>query len=64
MAGMHWPELVFFLVVTPIIPLIIGIFWMAPDASRRGQPGWLWALLTIPFGWITVMIYAVLRMVR
>ena len=64
MAGIHWPELVFILLVTPIIPLIVGIVWMAPAASRRGQPGWLWALLTIPFGWITLIIYAVLRMVR
>ncbi len=64
MAGIHWPELVFILLVTPLIPLIVGIVWMAPGASRRGQPGWLWALLTIPFGWITHIIYAVLRMVR
>lgn len=63
MAGIHWEE-IFLLLVSPLIPLIIGIVWMAPDARRRGQPGWLWALLTIPFGWITVLLYAVLRLVR
>jgi hypothetical protein len=52
------------LLFSPLIPLIIGIVWMRPDASRRGQPGWLWALLTIPFGWITVFVYAVMRAMR
>ena len=63
MAGIHWEE-IFLLLISPLIPLIIGIVWMAPDARRRGQPGWLWALLTIPFGWITVLLYAVLCLVR
>lgn len=63
MAGIHGYD-IFILLISPLIPLIIGIVWMAPDARRRGQPGWLWALLTIPFGWITVLLYAVLRLVR
>ena len=63
MAGIHWYDAMI-LLFTPLIPLIIGIVWMRPDASRRGQPGWLWALLTIPFGWITVFVYAVMRAMR
>lgn len=47
MFGIHWFDAMF-LLFSPLIPLIIGIVWMRPDASRRGQPGWLWALLTIP----------------
>ncbi len=57
--GVHWYDIV--LIFLTIIPIVVGLFWIAPDAHRRGQPGWLWALLTIPFGWITVVVYAVLR---
>lgn len=65
MLGFHWFEVIItFLLLSPLIPLIIGIVWMAPDARRRGQPGWLWALLTSPFGCITVLLYAVLRLAR
>lgn len=57
------PELIVFamLIVWGLAPILIGIFWIGPDADRRGQPGWLWTLLTIPFGWITVILYLVLR---
>jgi len=44
-----------------LAPILIGIFWIGPDADQRGQPGWLWTLLTIPFGWMTVIFYLVLR---
>jgi hypothetical protein len=57
--GVHWYDVV--LIFLTIIPFLVGLFWIAPDARRRGKPGWLWALLTIPFGWITVLVYAVLR---
>jgi uncharacterized membrane protein len=57
--GVHWYDIV--VAFLTIIPILVGLFWIAPDARRRGQPGWRWALLTIPFGWITVLLYAVLR---
>ena len=63
MFGFHWFGIII-LLFSPLIPLIIGIVGMRPDASRRGQPGWLWALLTIPFGWITIFVYAVMRAMR
>jgi len=31
------------------------------DANRHGQPGWLWAVLTIPFGWLAILIYVAIR---
>jgi len=61
MVGLHWYDAI--LIVTTVIPIIIGFFWMWQDANRRGQVGWLWALLTIPFGWITVLVYLALRSV-
>lgn len=62
MFGMHWELLP--LVAVAIIPILIGVFWMLPDANRHGQPGWLWALLTIPFGWVTIILYALIRVIR
>lgn len=59
MIGLHWFDAIGILLF--FIPILVGVFWIAPDAHRRGQPGWLWALFTIPFGWITVLVYAVLR---
>ncbi|HET9110765.1 MAG TPA: hypothetical protein VFN78_08070 [Ktedonobacterales bacterium] len=59
MIGMHWFDVI--PVLAFIVPIIIGVIWLAPDATRRGQPGWLWALLTIPFGWITLLVYVALR---
>ncbi|HZC06619.1 MAG TPA: hypothetical protein VE338_13370 [Ktedonobacterales bacterium] len=58
--GIHWYDGV--LAFLFILPIIVGALWVAPDATRRGQPGWLWALLTIPFGWLAVIVYAALRM--
>ena len=57
--GLHWYDLIF--VFTTFAPIIVGFFWMWEDANRRRQPGWLWALLTIPFGWLTVVVYLILR---
>ena len=34
---------------------------MRRDADRRGQPGLLWALLTIPLSWVAVLVYLVVR---
>ena len=64
MVGTHWVE---FSVITllPVIlfvtPWIIGFAWMLPDANRRGQPGFLWALLTIPLSWVAVLAYLIVR---
>lgn len=62
MYGIHWWDLI--LVAVAAIPVIVGFLWMLPDANRHGQPGWLWALLTIPFGWITIILYALVRAIR
>lgn len=59
MFGMHWYDAL--LAVIYLAPIIVGVFWIRPDANRQGKPGWIWALLTIPFGWFTVLIYAVMR---
>ena len=42
-------------------PLIIGLTYVRRDANRRGQPGWLWALVTFPFGWLSVLAYLIVR---
>lgn len=57
--GFHWYDLIILFIT--VAPIIVGLFWMWPDARRRGQPGWLWALLTVPFGWLTVIVYAAVR---
>ncbi len=57
--GFHWFDLIpcaFFLV-----PILIGFLWMRRDADMRGQPGLLWALLTIPLSWVAVLAYVVVR---
>lgn len=48
-------------VILLIIPWIIGFAYVLPDANRRGQPGWLWAVLTLPLGWIALLAYLVVR---
>jgi hypothetical protein len=45
------------------IPIILGFTVIRADANTHGQPGWLWAVLTIPFGWLTLLVYAVIRAV-
>jgi hypothetical protein len=47
-----------------LIPIIIGFAYILPDANRRGQPGLLWALLTIPFNWTAVLVYVIVRSVQ
>lgn len=42
-------------------PALVGFLWMRPDANTRGQPGILWALLTIPLSWVAVLAYVVVR---
>lgn len=55
MGGFHWEMLIVF------APVVIGFAWVWPDANRRGQPGWLWALLTIPFNWAALVAYLIVR---
>lgn len=50
-----------FLFVIFLLPIILGFTAVRGDANRMGQPGWLWAVLTIPLGWLTLLIYAILR---
>jgi len=62
------PELLFFpcgfLLIGYAIPIVLGFMWMRVDADRSGQPGILWAALTIPFGWLAILVYVVVRAVR
>lgn len=44
-----------------LLPIILGFTVVRTDANRQGQPGWLWAILTIPFGWLAILIYVVVR---
>ena len=54
--------LVFGLVTIVIIsPWFIGFLWMLPDADKHDQPGLIWALVTIPLGWLAVLVYLSLR---
>lgn len=55
MGGFHWEMLIVF------APVVIGFAWVWPDANRRGQPGWLWALLAIPFNWAALVAYLIVR---
>lgn len=60
MAGFHVYELVLSATIF-LPPILIGFLWMRPDADAHGQPGLVWALLTIPFSWIAVLVYVVVR---
>ena len=44
-----------------LLPIILGFTVVRADANRQGQPGWLWAVLTIPFSWLTILIYVAIR---
>ncbi|HZC06620.1 MAG TPA: hypothetical protein VE338_13375 [Ktedonobacterales bacterium] len=44
-----------------LLPIIIGFTAVRRDANRLGEPGWIWALLTIPLGWLTILAYVVTR---
>jgi hypothetical protein len=61
--GIHWPELIILLMIWGL-PLIIGFRYIRPDAGSIGQPGIIWALLTIPFSWLAILLYVVVRMLR
>ncbi len=42
-------------------PIALGFTVVRGDANRLGQPGWLWAMLTIPFGWLALLVYSIVR---
>jgi hypothetical protein len=44
-----------------VVPILVGFAWIRIDADRSGQPGILWALLTIPLGWLAVLVYLAIR---
>jgi hypothetical protein len=46
------------------LPLIIDFRYVRPDADSLGQPGIIWALLSIPFSWLAILLYVVVRMLR
>lgn len=50
-----------FLAFIFVLPIILGFTFVRSDANRLGQPGWLWAALSIPLGWLALLIYAILR---
>ncbi len=49
------------LVIAWLLPVVLGFTVVRSDAERQGQPGWLWAILTIPFSWLTLLIYVAIR---
>lgn len=44
-----------------LLPIILGFTVVRADARRLGEPGWVWALMTIPLGWLTILAYLVVR---
>lgn len=44
-----------------LVPIVLGFTVVRPDANRLGEPGWVWALLTIPLGWLAILAYVVTR---
>lgn len=63
MSVMHPYQLLMLLMIVlgVLVPILIGFLWILPDANRRGQPGLIWALLTIPLNWVAVLAYVVVR---
>ncbi|HEX8730255.1 MAG TPA: hypothetical protein VF739_16615 [Ktedonobacterales bacterium] len=49
------------LVVIFLLPIILGFTVVRADARRLGEPGWVWALMTIPLGWLTILAYIIVR---
>ena len=44
-----------------LLPIILGFTVVRADANRLGENGMVWALLTIPLGWLTILAYMVVR---
>ena len=63
MSGSIRPEIVILLpmLLLTVLPWILGFTFVRTDADRRGQPGWLWAVLTLPLGWLAILGYLIVR---
>ena len=61
--AVHWEilPLLFIATLMSVAPIIVGFVFVRVDADRIGQPGWLWAFLTIPLGWIAILGYVIMR---
>ena len=44
-----------------LLPIILGFTVIRADANRLGEQGWVWALLTIPLGWLAILAYVIVR---
>lgn len=44
-----------------LLPIILGFTVVRVDARRLGEQEWVWALMTIPLGWLTILAYIVVR---
>lgn len=44
-----------------LLPIILGFTVVRADARRLGEQEWVWALMTIPLGWLTILAYIVVR---
>lgn len=51
------------LLLFTVLPWILGFTFVRVDADRHGQPGWLWAVLTLPLGWLAILGYLIVRAV-
>jgi hypothetical protein len=47
-----------------VIPIVLGFTWLRQDANRAGQPGIVWGILTIPFGWLPILGYVIVKLLR
>jgi hypothetical protein len=59
-----WPAVITRLVILALfflVPWIIALAYVWRDAWRRGQPGWLWALVGIFLGWLGILAYLIVR---
>lgn len=59
--GVFFVPLLFLLLFVTLFPWYLGFTWVRVDANRRGQPGWLWAFVTVPLGWLAILAYLVVR---
>ncbi len=57
---LRWLYLIL-LIIGWLLPVVLGFTVIRADAERQGQPGWLWAILTIPFSWLTLLLYVAIR---
>ena len=49
------------LILAFLLPIVLGFTVVRADANRAGQSGWIWGVLTIPLGWLTILAYVIVR---